>query len=75
MLVVTGLVLPALTHRGARHRTRAVAAERSLDVEQINGEPAGTSPYFGAFAAFERTRDGGLLRLRRRYASRDTGVR
>jgi len=55
--------------------TRAVAAERSLDVERINGEPAGTSPYFGAFAAFERTRDGGLLRLRRRYASRDTGER
>ncbi len=27
-VVVTGLVLPALTHRGARHRTRAVAAER-----------------------------------------------
>ena len=52
--------------------TRAVAPERSIDVEKINDEPAGSSPYFAAFAAFECTRDGGLLRLRRRYASRDT---
>ena len=54
--------------------TRAVAPERSLDVEQINGEAAGSSPYFGAFAAFDRTRDGGLLRLRRRYAGRESGA-
>jgi len=51
--------------------TRAVDAERGIDVERINDEPAGTSPYFAAFAAFDRTRDGGLLRLRRRYAGRD----
>ena len=55
--------------------TRAVDPERSIDVETINDQPAGTSPYFAAFAAFECTRDGGLLRLRRRYASRDTGER
>ena len=55
--------------------TRSVGAARSLDVEKINDQPAGSSPYFGAFAAFERTRDGGLLRLRRRYSSRETGER
>ena len=55
--------------------TRAVGPERSLDVETINDEPAGASPYFDAFAAFDRTRDGGLLRLRRRYGAREPGGR
>ncbi len=55
--------------------TRTVGASRSLDIETINGEAAGSSPYLGAFAAFERTRDGGLLRLSRRYASREAGER
>ncbi|MEO7795571.1 MAG: DEAD/DEAH box helicase [Thermoanaerobaculia bacterium] len=55
--------------------TRAFAAERVIDVERINDAPAGSSPYLGAFAVFDSTRDGGLLRLRRRYASRDSGDR
>ncbi len=55
--------------------TRAVDPERSIDIETVNGEPAAESPYFGAFAAFDRVRDGGLLRLRRSYASRDIGER
>lgn len=65
--------LPELLEPLRSALTRAVDAERGLDVEQINGEPAGSSSYFGAFAAFDRTRDGGLLRLRRRYAGRETG--
>ncbi len=68
-------LLPALVEPLRSALTRAVDPERSIDVETINDQPAGTSPYFGAFAAFECTRDGGLLRLRRRYASRDTGER
>jgi ATP-dependent Lhr-like helicase len=67
--------LPRVLQPLATALTRAVAPERSIDVETINGEPAAESPYFDAFSAFERTRDGGLLRLRRRYASRDTGER
>lgn len=55
--------------------TRAVGAARSLDVEKINDQAAGSSPYFGAFGAFERSREGDLLRLRRRYSSRETGER
>jgi ATP-dependent helicase Lhr and Lhr-like helicase len=54
--------------------TRGVRPERAIDVERINGEPAGESPYLVAFAAFDRTRDGGLLRLRRRYSARDSGA-
>ncbi len=65
--------LPELLEPLRSALTRAVDAERGIDVERINAEPAATSPYFGAFAAFERTRDGGLLRLRRRYAGRDSG--
>ncbi|MEO8195196.1 MAG: DEAD/DEAH box helicase [Thermoanaerobaculia bacterium] len=65
--------LPELLEPLRSALTRAVDAERGLDVEQINGEPAGSSAYFAAFAAFDRTRDGGLLRLRRRYAGREAG--
>ncbi|MEO8276066.1 MAG: DEAD/DEAH box helicase [Thermoanaerobaculia bacterium] len=50
--------------------TRSVAPESGIDVETINDLPAAESPYFEAFAAFERVRDGGRLRLRRSYASR-----
>ncbi len=66
-------LLPELLEPLRSALTRAVAPERSIDVERINDQSAATSPYFAAFAAFERTRDGGLLRLRRRYASRDSG--
>lgn len=48
--------------------TRAFEPERALDLEIINGEPAATSPFLRAFAAFGRTREaGGAIRLRRSY--------
>ncbi len=65
--------LPQLLEPLRSALTRAVDPERGIDVEQINGEPAAGSPYLAAFAAFDRTRDGGLLRLRRRYAGRESG--
>ncbi len=67
--------LPALLEPLRAMLTRAVDPERAVDVERINDEPAATSPYFPVFNAFDCTRDGGVLRLRRRYASRDAGDR
>jgi ATP-dependent Lhr-like helicase len=50
--------------------TRAVAPERAVDVETVNGEPAAMSPYRRAFDAFDTARlAGDALRLRRRYGS------
>ncbi len=47
--------------------TRAFDPVRAIDIETINGEPAGRSPYLAAFADFSVTREGGGVRLRRRY--------
>ncbi len=48
--------------------TRPVAPEPRLEVETVNGEPAATSPYAEPFLeVFDGTREGGVLRLRRRY--------
>ncbi len=48
--------------------TRPVRPLRAVRVETINGEPAATSPYREALASlFHITRDGGTLRLGRRY--------
>jgi len=49
--------------------TRAFDPARAIEVETINGEPAARSPYLSAFGAFAATREGGALRLRRRYST------
>lgn len=55
--------------------TRSFDPERAIDVETINGEAAGSSPYLPAFADFSVTREGSGLRLRRRYAGGVGGAR
>lgn len=47
--------------------TRAFDPAKAIDVETINGEPAGRSPYLAMFAGFSVTREGSAVRLRRRY--------
>ena len=48
--------------------TRAVRPMRAVVVETVNGDPASSSPYRPVLAAlFHTTRDGGSLRLMRRY--------
>ena len=47
--------------------TRAFDPVRAIDVETINGEPAARSPHLRSFTDFSVTREGGGVRLRRRY--------
>ena len=60
--------LPALVEPLRVVLTRGFAAERAIEVETINGEPAERSDYRGAFEAFAVSRESRGLRLRRSYA-------
>ncbi len=59
--------LPALLEPLRVALARSVGPVRGIAIETINGEPAATSPYRAAFEGFSVVREGGGLRLRRRY--------